>query len=111
MPPVTFRKHVLRRDDLVLLDLEFLNLRLADDGSRLSRVDPGQPAFLIVHFPPQHVAEQAYLETQDGSPPPGPVPAKALLAGPSRLVFQLPEHVEGLSYRLQDLLDWEKLDL
>jgi hypothetical protein len=111
MPPVTFRKRVVRRDDLISLELEFLNLSLSDDGSRLSRADPHQPAFLIVHFPPQHIAEQAYLENEDGTPSPGPVPANALLSGPSRLAFKLPDGVDEVPYRLQDLMDWGKFDL
>ena len=51
---------VLRPDDLLALTFEFVNLALdtpQGQAPRLVRSQPGQPAFLIVHFAPQHTAE------------------------------------------------------
>jgi hypothetical protein len=76
---------VLRTDDLLALQFEFVNLHLDTSDvreGRLVHTQAGQPAFIIVHFPPQHIAEQAFPLDATGGPPPGPVPVQALLSGP-----------------------------
>jgi hypothetical protein len=55
---------VLRTDDLLALQFEFVNLHLDTSSSqeaRLVRTRAGQPVFITVHFPPQHIAEQAFF--------------------------------------------------
>ena len=88
MPANTFRKRVLRRDDLLALEFEFVNLRLSDDATTVNRADPAADAFIVVHFPPQHVAEQAFVQDENNALPVGPVPVLAALAG--RAAWRLP---------------------
>src|SRR5215204_2787839 len=104
--------NVLRTDDLLALQFEFVNLHLdtrASQEAHLARTQFGQPAFIIVRFPPQHVAEQVF-SLDAGSPPPDPPPVRALFSGPSRLVFKLPDEIESIPYTLDSLLDWAKLE-
>jgi len=113
MPDGNLLVNVLRTDDLLALQFEFVNLHLdatASQEARLVRTPAWQPAFIIVHFPPQHLAEQAFFLDDTGGPPPGPVPVKALLSDPSRLVFKLPDEVGSIPYTLDALLDWTKLE-
>jgi hypothetical protein len=48
---------VLRAEDLLFLLFEFVNLDLDTSGveARLVRLQAGEPAFIVVHFSPQHV--------------------------------------------------------
>ena len=66
----------------------------------------GADALLIVHFPPQHLGEQVW-PAQTAPPPPPPVkpdrPSGHVAAGPSRLVFELPEGTR-LPYTLGGIL-------
>ena len=102
---------VVRPDDLLHLRFQFINLLLdtsAAAPARLVRHHPGKAAYIVVHFPPQHVGEQAFFE----SDPKDPLsrPAQARLAGPSRLVFRLPAGMDDLPYTVDALLDWGKLE-
>src|SRR5215211_5310567 len=110
MPDGNLLVNVLRTDDLLALQFEFVNLHLdttASQEARLVRTQAGQPAFIVVQFPPQYLAEQAFsLDVMHG----GFVPVQALLSGPSRLVFKLPDEVASIQYTLAALLDWEKLE-
>ena len=111
MPLTSFTNTVIRADDLLVLNLEFHNVDFVKPAQ------PGQPgrvtglagSLLIVHFQPQHVAEQAFFQASDnmnqtpseqqgGQPPlpggdeipPGPGGVQSRLAAPSRLVFRIP---------------------
>jgi hypothetical protein len=130
---VTLRIELVRPDDLLALRVKALNLRLdtADPANPLLMAeDPAQPAFLVVHFPPQTVAEGAYFRASPspnmpGEPPqrnpPEPPPAPpaeqpfpppgntaARVGGATRLVFQLPEGTV-IPYSIAGLLDWSQL--
>ncbi len=107
---------VLRPDDLLVLGFAFDNLVLrpgANPGEpgRLVAADTGRPSRVVVHFPPQHIAERASLD--EGQPelvaPTPPVPAA--LASPSRLAFDVPASLQaaGIPYTLDSLLDWGRL--
>ncbi len=74
----SFDLTLLRPDDLLHLDYEFVNLKLLTAGGapRLTREVAGQPAFVVVHFPAQSIAEQA---NELGAAVRAPVPA--VLAG------------------------------
>lgn len=125
---------ILRPDDLLTLEIEVQNLRLdATDPKNPTLVvdDSAQPAYLIVNFAPQHIIEKAYFETGNvtaqppynqvppGTPPlptsndpldpAGQVPAR--IAGPSRLVFQLPKKLTSIPFQTASLLDWSQLTL
>ena len=80
--------------------------------------------YLVVHFPPQNIAEQAFWEAEDthdevapenSTPAPGGTekplrpPVEHRIAGPSRLAFALPTTITSLPYTLADLLDWSSL--
>lgn len=125
---------LLRPDDLLTLTVTAQNLKLdtSDPKNPALVVDKSsQPAYLIVTFAPQNIAEQAFFETGNitaqppfNKVPPGtpPLPTAndtlspagevgARIAGPSRLVFQLPKGVTKIPYRLASLLDWSQLTL
>jgi hypothetical protein len=97
--PSTFES-VLRADDLLYCQFEFVNLALGSSATgapQLTRAAAG-PAFIVVRLPPQAIAEQVV-------PPPGPepgLPFGAGLAGPSRLTFLVPDNVTP--FRLDALL-------
>lgn len=129
---------LLRPDDLLNLHIEGYNLKL-DTGDpahpTLVRADAAAPAYLAVQFPLQHVQEQAFFEVQPpvaNTPPTtlkplpadpdagapaseplrfGTAPARARAAGPSRLVFRLPDSGPGSSipYTTAGLLNWSRL--
>ncbi len=137
--PANFIIGVVRPDDLLALKFEFINMEFKSEGkSGLELVKTkGKDiygSYLVVHFPLQNIAEQAFFETKDdkfkkpdaaalGLPPsssyqkdtsgeetPAPPPVQARAAGPSRLAFYLPDGVDSLSYSLKALLDWTKLE-
>ena len=99
-PPVS----VVRRDDLLALTFEFKNLRLAEDSQRLVLIDANKPAYVIVHFPPQHLAERAYEGLPSQALPWPPIPSR--LSGPSRLAFRLKGNADSIGFNLHSLLDW-----
>lgn len=128
-----FGVSVLRRDDLLALDLRFYNLAFEAGGGEppeLVRRD-SHDAHLVVGFnSPQHIAERAYLErvtkkdnphpvpqtpdpdpqTFDEEPPPAAGDVETRAAGPSRLAFRLPPTTATLSYTLDSLLHWAALE-
>ena len=126
-----FSTLVLRPEDLLVLRLEFLNLSLdtgaPNPGERsvphLVRDNTLRPSYIVVYFPGQNIAEQAFFETAPDYPvqtPPGkpadpdagtedktpkPPPVKARLAGPSRLVFRVPNEEKPIDYTLASILE------
>ncbi|HEV2578996.1 MAG TPA: hypothetical protein VGU25_17455 [Acidobacteriaceae bacterium] len=130
---MTFTFELLRPDDLLTLTVETQNLRLdvTDPNNPVLVVDQSsQPAYLVITFAPQNIAEQAFFETGNitaqppyNKVPPGtpPLPTTddtllpageigARISGPSRLVFQLPKNSK-IPFQLASLLDWSKLTL
>jgi hypothetical protein len=101
---------VLRPDGLLSLRFEFSNLVVRAGRKpgwlakifgaqatppRLVRLDPERPALVIVHFPPQHIAEEAVFEDSSGNYAVLPLdPLRSTLSGPSRLAFRLPKGVD-----------------
>src|SRR5690242_266095 len=92
------RFSLLRPSDLLSLEFELVNLEVAPDGSRLMRVDPAAATLIIVHFPPQGLAEAAFT----GQPTAAPV--RTMLSGASRLVFRV--DADKLPLTAESLLDW-----
>lgn len=88
-PTVPFA--VQRARDLLVLDVEARGMRLqtGGEGGPVLLVADGQGdnARLIVSFPPQHVGEQAWLESEN---PPPDLLAAARFARFSRLVYLVP---------------------
>jgi len=115
---------ILRPDDLLALDIECVNLTVKPGAPpRLVRQKASAPAYLIVHFPPQHIVEQAFFETTPEFKPdpkspaepttaetPAPPPVQARISGPSRLAFLVPDAVDSIPLTLQSLLSWENLE-
>src|SRR5690349_10655969 len=101
-----------RRDDFLSLHFTFINLALkGTKPPKLKRAIASKPAYVVVGFPPQHVAERAYLLTATNSTtqtPNAPGESPALLAAGSRLAFEVPKNV-AIPYDLEHLLDWAKL--
>lgn len=134
-PRREFRVQVRRPDDLLVFDLLVENLELKTDSSpRLERKDPSAASYLIVEFPPQSFAEEAFLQQaldpssgtstdfvpgkevsadpaypKKNAPQPGePVPplpsARVRMAGRTRLAFAMPAGETALPYTLAAVL-------
>lgn len=119
-----FLVDIVRREDQLHLRYEFVNMSLQTgaDGPRVVRADSTKPAYVLVFFPPQHVAEAAVIEQADGSPLPDennavfrrPLPSR--LSGESRLAFFIPAEVPFIHFSLggtdgkgaNGLLDWSR---
>ncbi len=117
---------VLRPDDLVVLDVELVGLSVqpAAGGPVVDADGAGGPERLLVFtLPPQHIAEQAYRDdSPDGCatpPPPAygsevpdpPGAARSRLAGPSRVVFSVPDALLPIPLTIDDLLAWHRFTL
>ncbi len=112
---------VLRADDLLALDFECINLQVkAGLPPKLVRQNASAPAYIVVHFPPQHITEQAFFETTPDykpdpkAPPepttaeiPSPPPVQARISGPTRLAFLVPADFSEVPLTLESLLSWE----
>ena len=105
---------VIRPDDLLALTLDFYNMNFAAGAGApsLVRVQPNQPAYLVVQFGPQHIAEEAFYEYDTPHPLPKSAepPIRSRLAGPSRLAFIVPDNVAEISYTLESILNWAQLE-
>src|SRR5687767_7840706 len=63
-----FSVEVVRPDDLVVLTLDFYNIRRQGSGAgplQLDRAAAGD-GFIVAHFPPQSFGERAFYETAPG---------------------------------------------
>jgi hypothetical protein len=129
-----FTLPVVRHDDLLALTFRFRNLSLvtaAGQAPKLTRQKANAPAYIIVEFPPQNIAEQAFFETDpaykvqneyhpqgtpddkdagSGDDPLVAPPIPARMSRPSRLVFSVPADMKEVPYTLVSLLDWDKFD-
>jgi hypothetical protein len=116
-----FQIEVVRREDMLALTFEFVNLSLNAGTGTVSRADATKPAYVAVIFPPQNLAEAHYQEDAKGLPalPVGnagvrPIPSR--LSGESRLVFWIPPTAPPIHFSLKGddgkgrngLLDWSK---
>jgi hypothetical protein len=104
---------LLRADDMLALTFELVNLVLdtTQTPPQLIHSQPG-PAFVIVHFPPQHIAERVFDENETGQPTNlDAPPVQSTLADPTRLAFQVPDTTQSIPFTLQNLLDWTQFDL
>ena len=112
--PASWRS--LRPTDLLSLRLQFVNLALHAGRHRgffgwllrrrhpstLRRIDASQPAYLVAHFAPQHVAEKAFFEDSTESTSELPIaPVSARFAEPSRLAFRVPAGLEKIRVHTQ----------
>ena len=117
---------LFRPQDLLELQLTFVGYKKSADGKSLQRT--GAPNLLIVTFPPQSIAEQAYEEAggeggqanfdasatkaigseagKNFSTQSITAPAKTYISGKSRLVFSIPASKQNINLTAKDLLDW-----
>jgi len=123
MPPQSFSVWALRPKDLLNLTFEFRNVNVIPPiGGNPARMNGGSDAYMIVHFPTQHLAEQAFYQVSStsqtpaeagaGQPqypaddeqpsPPGQV--KFAAAGTSRLVYKVGP-LDFITYTLEGLLE------
>lgn len=126
---MAFKVDLIRPDDLLNLHIEGVNLQVnpgSGEQASITFEDPAKPAYLVVQFPPQTIAERAFFETNaDTKKPVGADPAMkdridrdavaatdALVApgkvavrlgGPSRLVFRVPTEMR-IPFSLAGLL-------
>jgi len=112
--PFNLKVSVVRPSDLLVLEFEFVNLKYTTGTPpSLVRNDPKSPAYIIVHFPPQNIAERAFGESPDtpnSNEPPTAPPIPSRMAGPSRLVFRVPDTTTDVPYTLNALLDWKRYE-
>ncbi len=109
---------VVRPDDLVHLNFEFVNCKYQkrEQFTFVVKDKDKKPAYMVVYFQAQHQLEQAYFETNglpggnNGNETPT-LPAKFIRAGMSRLVFELPEAWRGIPLTMNSLLDWSPYTL
>lgn len=99
---------LLRTKDFLLLRFSFMNLEFRTGGgkyARLERKSTNTPTYMLVHFAPQHIAEQVFEEQKIQEPP-----VSVRMSGPSRLVFRIPKTVRELPYTLESLLNWSNYE-
>jgi len=114
---------VVRAEDLLALRIEASNLKVVPGTPpQLARAGAG-PARLILHFPPQAIAEEVFYEVpstgiadkegnkeREGKPAPpdtgiGSPPVRARIAGESRLSFIVPDDAAwSIDYTLAGVL-------
>ncbi|HYA45648.1 MAG TPA: hypothetical protein VED59_08570, partial [Acidimicrobiales bacterium] len=108
-PKPSLSVSVHRRDDLLDLQFDFYNLQLDSSGTKLVRLVASDPAYIVVVFPFQNVAEAA-VDTAVTSVPPYPAPPlPALAPGPSQLAFMVPNTLPSVPFTMAGLLDWSAL--
>lgn len=116
-PTPSFTTVLRRREDFLRLRYEFYNLRLDTSGQhpQLVRKNPDAAAHIVVVFPAQALAEEAFYERdpdteEEGEPAPdedpGPPPVGARLGGESRLAYLVPASVTAVPYSVEALLGW-----
>ena len=117
-------KAVVRPNDLLALRIELVNMKVqAGTPPTLSRGPAsGGASYIVLHFPPQALAEQVFFQAAvpgtkvpnvpANAPPPGdpgasetpqPPPIRARIAGESRLVFKVPDGF-SVPYQLADVM-------
>jgi len=117
-------KSVVRPSDLLALRLELFNMAVQASAPPMLKRGPasGGPSYIVLHFPPQALAEQVFFQAAvsgtlpprvpPGAPPPGnpaandaplPPPIRARIAGESRLVFKVPDGF-SVPYQLAEVL-------
>jgi hypothetical protein len=97
---------LLRRDDMLVVDIDFLNVRRTEaiaGGMVLIAANAASPALITFTFPPQAVLEQAAFQ---GGPPVASFGAR--FSGPTRLAFRFPSG-RSIPFTTGGLLGWSGL--
>lgn len=109
--PAVLTRTVRRREDFLSLTIEFRNLRFDNSNPRrLVKITPILPAYIVVVFPPQHLADEVrsatHLDNPANSAANAPGEIRSRLAGSSRLAFEVPAGSLPLAPTFDRLLDW-----
>ncbi|MCW2636375.1 MAG: hypothetical protein JWQ99_2742 [Blastococcus sp.] len=93
---------LLRTRDLIDLRLEApgCTIEPTDGGATLVA---GADASLVVHFPPQHIGEEVW-QTEPSPPAVPAAPSRHIAAGPTRLVYEVPDGTR-IPYTLEKVLE------
>ncbi|UBM08024.1 hypothetical protein [Cupriavidus metallidurans] len=95
---------VVRQDDLLVLRVELNNLTVQRGSPPRLRKTGSGVATLVLHFPPQSIFEQAFAESSPPAvDPPVTLPARARIAGESRIAFAVPDGFD-IPYTLEGVL-------
>ncbi|HEX2042778.1 MAG TPA: hypothetical protein VHF24_09085 [Acidimicrobiales bacterium] len=90
--PVVLKLDAIRAKDQFVGTFEFQNMTLDKAAATLTAAAGG--GTIILHLPPQHIAEQAFLEGEDflmkHDVTKTELPTNTRLAGPTRLAFAVP---------------------
>ena len=60
-----FSCSLIRTEDMVMLKFDFVNMKLNPRRNYLRKINKRINAYMIVHFPPQNIAEQAFFQTEN----------------------------------------------
>lgn len=107
-----FSTRIHQPESLLELGMEFYNFDF-EDGPELSRLVPREvpgPCLVIVHFPSQHLEEDAFNEgagCTGEAPGPKETPVGSAAAGPTRLVFEYPKALGELELTADQVLNWD----
>jgi hypothetical protein len=121
-------KAIVRPHDLLALRIELINMQISPGSPPVLTRGGAGPAFIVLHFPPQSIAEEVFFETaQPGVTNPDlpepttpkrpdppdpqnaessidPPPIRARIADESRVVFKVPNDFSA-PYTLSGVLD------
>lgn len=129
--PTSFTFSFSRASDLIDLRFTLYNLELAGSPQKLVKQFGAKPAYIVVEFPPQHVAEEAlHFTDPDGSAYPDGSPAapkagvpyttgvglarrwhralplRSRIASPSRIAFEVDPTKADIPFTDSGLLNW-----
>ena len=101
------RIRVVRADDLLVCELELDGLEVAGaaPNRELRAASGSSTRRLLLHLPPQHVAEEAVPDPGAGVVELGSAFLDSRAAGPSRVVFEVPTSALPVPYRLEAILE------
>ena len=102
---------VVRREDMLRLTVDLYNLVVdGTNANQFVKENKRASSYLVVNFPAQHLAEEALLRTDGGTDEFFETDklARARLAGPTKLAFQVPESALPLARNVEGLLNWSK---
>ena len=61
-----FSCNLIRTQDMIMLKFDFVNMKLNARRNYLRKINKKINAYMIIHFPPQNVAEQAFYQSEEG---------------------------------------------
>ena len=74
----------------------------------MTRLSPADAAHIVVHFPPQHISEEAFDE--NFGPPAFTERIRSFISGDSRLAFRVPDETASIPFTIESLLDWNAFE-